>query len=161
MSRSVLQLLAVLACGAAGCIRDRVDASFQVEWQPLFPDPHRHATDINLSWRYEGLGPPIRFVEAVLAPELEDAAGLSNPERTLRVFIPCEPQCRFLVRSGEPPRVRELQVASFVPGRPFRGLVWLDRTIVVFDQAVGPRQGIHYTVDVSAEQLLQASPFVR
>jgi hypothetical protein len=37
----------------------------------------------------------------------------------------------------------------------------LDRTILVFDQAVGPRQGIHYAVDVSAEQLLQAAPFAR
>jgi hypothetical protein len=161
MSRAAVQVLAVLACGAVGCIRDGVDPGLQVEWQPLLPDPHRHETDINLSWRYEGLGVPIRFVEAVLAPELEDSAGLSNPERTIRVFTPCEPRCRFLVWSGGATPMRELHVASFVPGRSFQRLVWLDRNILVFDQIVGPRQGIHYTVDVAAEQLLQASPFAR
>ncbi len=161
MFRSAVQLIAVLACGAAGCIQREVDPGFQVEWHPLFPDPHRHATDVNLPWRYEGPGAPIRFVEAALAPELEHSAGLSNPERTVRVFTPCEPRCRFLVRSGAPARVRELQVASFAPGRPFQGLVWLDTSILVFDQALGPRQGIHYTVDVSSEQLLQASAFTR
>lgn len=57
--------------------------------------------------------------------------------------------------------LRELRVATFAPGRPFQRLVWLDRTILVFDQAVGPDQGIHYAVDVSAEQLLLASPFTR
>jgi hypothetical protein len=138
-----------------------VDRSLVVEWQPLFPDPHRHATDVNSGWRYEGLGEPIRFIEATPAPELDTAFGLSNPERSLRVLTPCDPRCRLLVGSGASAQLRELQVASFSPGRPFRGLVWLDRTILVFDQAVAPRQGIHYAVDVASEQLLQASPYER
>jgi hypothetical protein len=96
----------------------------------------------------------------VLAPELEGPTGVSNPERTLRVFTPCDPRCRLLVRSGAAAQPRELQVASFAPGRPFRGLVWLDRTILVFDQTLAPEQGIHYAIDLAAEQLLLASPFV-
>ncbi len=162
MSRLAVQLLlAMWACGAAGCLRDAAETSLQVEWQPLFPDPHRHTTDINQPWRYEGSGPPRRVLAAVRAPDLAASAGLSNPERPRRVFIPCEPRCRLVVRGGAHAAPRELQVASFAPGRPFERLVWLDRTILVFDQAVGPDQGIHYAVDVSAEQLLQASPFTR
>lgn len=162
MSRLAVQLLlAMWACGAAGCLRGAVETSLEVEWLPLFPDPHRHTTDINQPWRYQGPGAPLRFLEVVVAPELEDSAGVSNPERTLRVFTPCEPRCRLVVRGGTSAPPRELRVSSFAPGRPFERLVWLDRTILVFDQAVGPDQGIHYAVDVAAEQLLQASPFTR
>ncbi len=161
MSCSAVRIFGVLACGVVGCLRADVDTSFQLEWQPLFPDPHRHESDINQAWVGEGPGAGLQLVEAVPPRGLDASPGLSSPERSFRVFTPCDPRCRLLVRGGASPRLREIQAASFLPGRPFNRLVWLDRTILVFDQAVGPRQGIHYAVDVSAEQLLQAAPFAR
>ena len=158
ISRFSIHVFGVLTWGLLGCHPSQ-DAQLLVEWQPLFPDPHRHATDINERGLFTESDNPILFAEVKLPPPLEDSGGLSNPERSFRVLTACTPRCRLLVLRGPAGELREIQVPFFVPDQPFRRLLWLDRTILIFDQALTPHQGVHYAVDVAAEQLLQASPF--
>jgi hypothetical protein len=157
-TRFAIHVSGVLACGLLGCHQGE-EGPLLVEWQPLFPDPHRHATDINERGLFTAFDNTIQFVKAQLPPQLEASAGLSNPERSLRVFTACAPQCRLLLTRGAAAELLEIQLPSFLPDQPFRSLVWLDRTILIFDQTVAPGLGVHYAVDVAAEQLLQASPF--
>ncbi len=154
MSRRAYRFLGLLACALLGCHRGEAIATFQVDWQPLFPDPHRHTSDINQSGLREDLKDRIRFVEVLPPRELHAWEGVRSPDRAFRAIALCAPLCRLLVLRRSADLLREIHVPSFSPERPFERLVWLDRGILIFDQ-----RGLHYAVDVTAERLLQAVSF--
>jgi hypothetical protein len=159
MSRLALPILGALACGGLGCHHDVAEQSLHVDWQPLFSDPHQHAADLHETGIFEEFEGQLHFTEVAPARALDVSWGLSSPDRSFRVFRIHAPRPGLLVQQGPTGPLRELQVSSFLPERPFEALVWMDAAILVFDQWRAPRQGIHYTIDVASEQLLQASSF--
>jgi hypothetical protein len=108
---------------------------------------------------FESVDAQIRFVEVSPSPELKSSEGLANGERSFLAFTRCEPECVLLVRDEASEKLWEIKVPSFSPARPFDDVLWMNGSILVFDQWSQPSYGVHYAVDVATRKLLQASPF--
>lgn len=159
MSRLAIQLLGALACAVLGCHHEVGEPFLRVDWVPLYSDPHRHPADLHPTGAFEELDGQLQLLEVVPPRGLDVSRGLSSPDRSLRVFKVGDPRHRLLIHHRASGQLRELLVPSFSPDRPFEALVWMDVTILVFDQRRTPRESIHYVVDIAAERLLQATPF--
>jgi hypothetical protein len=123
------------------------------------PDPHHHVVDVNNN----SLGPQnlegFKIEETPIKPEAQMDEITVNPSKTLRAFSSCTRTCHVYFEDSSVGKVYEIQMPSFLPGRPFSSLVWVTDEILVFDQWTQPHHGVHYAVNVREKKLILASPF--
>ncbi len=84
-----------------------------------------------------------------------------NESKALHAFTTCNEVCRIFVQDLVKGEVYELHAPSFILGRPFSDLVWIDDRILIFDQWTQPYYGMHYAVNVPERKMLLASPVSR
>jgi hypothetical protein len=122
-------------------------------------DPHHHVIDVNNN----SLGPQnlegFKIEEASIKPEMQADEVVVNPAQTLRAFSSCKRTCHIYFEDSSAGKVYEIQMPSFLPGRPFSSLVWVTDEVLVFDQWTQPHHGVHYAVNVREKKLVLASPF--
>jgi len=123
------------------------------------PDPHHHVVDVNNN----SLGPQnlegfkIEGASINLGTQMDEI--VINPAQTLRSFSTCNRTCHVYFEDTATGKVYEIQMPSFLPGRPFSALVWVTDEVLVFDQWTQPHHGVHYAVNVREKKLILASPF--
>jgi hypothetical protein len=82
-----------------------------------------------------------------------------NHTESLIAFTLCDEFCGVFVEDISANRVYELKAPSFIPGRHFLNLVWIQEKILAFDQSTQPHLRIHYVVDVEEQELINVYPF--
>ncbi len=94
-------------------------------------------------------------MEETLPPARRDES-LVNMTESLEAFTFCAEFCGVFVEEISTKRVYELNAPSFIRGRPFSNLDWIQDKVLAFDQSTQPHQRIHYIVEIEKKELINA-----
>ncbi len=123
------------------------------------PDPHHHVDDINNNSLWQQNLEGFKIEESSIEPEQQKDNITVNPSRTMQAFSSCNHACHVFFEDLSAGKVYEIQMPSFLPGRPFSSLDWVTDEVLVFDQWTQPHYGVHYAINIHEKKLVLASPF--